>query len=107
LFLVFYFAVYGDYRLQAPVCRHYKLIDPSIPENLAILAMYLAIPEIDNMRRSSKIKSGIRTALKAGRWCWKAPVGYKNTRDEENKPVIILSEKADSIRYLFEEISAG
>jgi site-specific DNA recombinase len=82
-------------------------IDPSIPENLAILAMYLAIPEIDNMRRSSKIKSGIRAALKAGRWCWKAPVGYKNTRDEENKPIIIPSEKADSVRYLFEEVSAG
>ncbi len=52
-------------------------IDMSIPENKAMLALFLAIPEIDNERRSIKIKGGIRGALKSGRWCRVAPIGYK------------------------------
>jgi DNA invertase Pin-like site-specific DNA recombinase len=35
-------------------------IDMSIPENKAMLAIFLAIPEIDNDRRSIKIKGGIK-----------------------------------------------
>ena len=61
-------------------------IDMIIPENKAMLAIFLAIPEIDNDRRSIKIKGGIRGSLKAGRWCRIAPVGYKNIRDQNNKP---------------------
>ena len=51
-------------------------IDFSIPESKAMLAIYLIFPEIDNDRRSLKIKGGIRGSLKAGRWCRQAPVGY-------------------------------
>jgi site-specific DNA recombinase len=61
-------------------------IDLTIPENKAILAMFLVIPEIDNDRRSIKTRGGINAALKAGRWCRRAPYGYNNTRDELNKP---------------------
>ena len=43
-------------------------IDLTIPENKAILAMFLVIPEIDNDRRSIKTRGGINAALKAGRW---------------------------------------
>ncbi len=67
-------------------------IDMSIPENKAMFAIFLAIPEIDNDRRSIKIKGGMRAALKSGRWCRRAPIGYENARDEENKPLIIPSE---------------
>jgi DNA invertase Pin-like site-specific DNA recombinase len=82
-------------------------IDPTVPENLIILAMYLAIPEIDNSRRSLKIKQGMRAALRAGRWCRAAPYGYKNSRDETNKPIILPGDKADNVTFLFEEISKG
>jgi len=82
-------------------------IDMSIPENKAMLAIFLAIPEIDNDRRSIKIKGGIRGSLKAGRWCKKAPIGYKNTRDQNNKPIIAPSSKAHHIRYIFEQIATG
>lgn len=53
-------------------------IDLSIPENKAILAMFLVIPEIDNDRRSIKTIGGMRASQKAGRWCSKAPYGYDN-----------------------------
>ncbi len=81
--------------------------DLSIPENKAMLALFLAIPEIDNERRSIKIKGGMQAALKAGRWCRKAPRGYKNSRDEENKPIIIPGKDADYIRKIFEGVAAG
>ena len=43
-------------------------IDMTIPENKAMLAIFLTLPEIDNDRRSIKIRGGVRAALKAGRW---------------------------------------
>ena len=82
-------------------------IDMSIPENKAMLAIFLAIPEIDNDRRSIKIKGGIRGSLKAGRWCRQAPIGYRNSRDQQNKPVIIPSDKAEHIKYAFEQFAIG
>ncbi|MCF8278262.1 MAG: recombinase family protein [Flavobacteriales bacterium] len=82
-------------------------IDPTIPENKAILAMFLVIPEIDNDRRSIKIRGGIRAALKAGRWCRMAPYGYRNTRDENNRPIIVPNQHAPHIRTAFEMVSKG
>ncbi len=82
-------------------------IDISIPENKAILAMYLAMPEIDNDRRSIKIRGGVRAALKSGRLSRMAPRGYKNVRDENNKPLIVPSENAKYIKHLFKEVAKG
>ncbi len=82
-------------------------IDFSIPEMKAMLAIYLALPEIDNDRRSIKIKGGMRGAWKAGRWTHKAPKGYKNGRDEDNKPLLIPDENAKYIKYIFREIANG
>ena len=79
----------------------------SIPENKAMLAIFLAIPEIDNDRRSIKIRGGIRGSLKAGRWCRQAPIGYKNIRDQQNKPIIIPADNALYIKYIFEQIALG
>ena len=82
-------------------------IDFAIPENKAMLAFYLAIPEIENDRRSIKITGGIRAAWKAGRWTHMAPKGYKNSRDDQNKPLIIKNEEAQLIEYMFKEIAKG
>ncbi|MBI1289555.1 MAG: hypothetical protein GC178_18485 [Flavobacteriales bacterium] len=72
-----------------------------------MLAMYLVMPEVDNDRRSIKIRGGIRAALKAGRWCRSAPYGYRNTRDENNRPIIVPSDRADVIRWAFEQVAKG
>jgi DNA invertase Pin-like site-specific DNA recombinase len=80
-------------------------IDLSIPENKAILAMFLVIPEIDNDRRSIKTKGGIRAALKAGRWSRQAPYGYRNTRDENNRPIIVHSVHAQHVKWAFSQIA--
>ena len=82
-------------------------IDMRIPENKAMLAMFLAIPEIDNERRSIKIRGGIRAALKSGRWSRMAPLGYKNSRDANNKPIVIVGHNANLIQNAFKEFSEG
>lgn len=83
-------------------------IDMSVPENKLMLSMYLVLPEIDNDRRSIKIRGGIRAAYKAGRWPRKAPFGYKNTRDENNRPIIVPHEKnAKHVKHIFQKISMG
>ena len=81
--------------------------DMSIPENKAMLALFLAIPEIDNERRSIKIRGGMQASLKSGRWCMKAPRGYRNTRDENNRPIIVPGKDAVHIKTMFEGIVQG
>ncbi len=82
-------------------------IDLSVPENLLMLSMYLAMPEIDNTRRSIKIRGGIRAALKAGRWPFNAPLGYRNMRDEKSKTNIVHTKDAPHIKCAFEKCSTG
>jgi site-specific DNA recombinase len=82
-------------------------LDLSIPENKAMLAIFLALPEIDNDRRSMKVVEGMRASVKAGRWCHRAPVGYNNSGDQSNKPLLILSDKAPRIREAFKSVLKG
>ncbi len=82
-------------------------IDFSIPENKVMLAVFLAIPEVDNDRRSIKIKGGMRAALKAGRWSRNAPYGYKNSRDENNRPIIIPDKYSVAIKHAYEQVALG
>lgn len=49
-----------------------------------------------------RTRFGMHHALSSGRYVSKAPVGYKNTRDENNKPLIVVDEtKAPMIRKIF------
>ena len=82
-------------------------IDLSVPENKAMLALYLVMPEVDNDRRSIKIRGGMRAGLKAGRWLRMAPKGYSNKRDDHNKPIIVPSADAVFIKYIFDEVLKG
>ena len=82
-------------------------LDMRVPENKLILSVYLTIPEIDNDRRSIKIRGGIRGALKSGRWSRAAPIGFKNERDHNNKPLIVPSDTARYIVKAFKMISNG
>ena len=72
-----------------------------------MLALHLIMPEVDNDRRSIKIRGGMRAALKAGRWCRSAPFGYRNTRDESNNPIIVPNQHAENIKWAFEQASKG
>jgi len=56
----------------------------------------------DNVKRSLEYKR------RNGEWGGKAPLGYKNIRDAENKSLLVHdSERAYLVRLLFEEYVAG
>ena len=84
-------------------------LDLEIPEQKVLLAIYLTTPEVDNDRRALNIFHGMRRARKEGRWMGACPVGYRNTRDQFNKPIIVpeggLQEQL--IKEIFKEFSTG
>jgi site-specific DNA recombinase len=83
-------------------------LDLSVPENKLLLVIYLSTPEIENDRRSLNTSSGIRRALKEGRYCNVAPFGYKYSRDERNKPILVPDGyKAELIKESFELYCSG
>jgi site-specific DNA recombinase len=82
-------------------------LDLSVPENKIMLAVYLATPEVENDRRSLNVISGMRRALKEGRWMGLAPKGYANKRDDNNKPCIVPGKDADTMRFAFEQLATG
>jgi site-specific DNA recombinase len=62
--------------------------------------------ELHNIRR--RTKKGMVDAALAGRHSNMAPVGYKNARDDGNKPIIVIDdEKAFVIRIIFREYLNG
>src|SRR5258706_931058 len=82
-------------------------LDLNIPENKIMLAFYLAAPEVENDRRALNVIGGMRRAKKEGRWMATAPKGYKNIRNEQNRPVIVPGDDAKYIKWIFEEINKG
>jgi site-specific DNA recombinase len=82
-------------------------LDDDVPENLLMKAIYLATPQVENLRRSLNTTNGMRRALLEGRYVSTAPFGFKNSRDAQNKPIIIHSDIAPYIKKAFELMNTG
>jgi site-specific DNA recombinase len=82
-------------------------LDLNIPENKIMLAFYLAAPEVENDRRSLNTIAGMRKAMKEGRYVTVAPKGFKNGRDENNKPLIEPGKDAHLVKWAFKELAKG
>lgn len=82
-------------------------LDLSIPENKMMLAFYLAAPEVENDRRSLNVATGMRRALKEGRYMGKAPIGYLNKKNEKSKWIEPDPASADIVREVFQDIATG
>lgn len=82
-------------------------LDLNVPENKIMLAFYLAAQEVENDRRALNVIGGMRRALKEGRYCTAAPKGYRNTRDEGDKPLLASGKDAHHVRWIFEEVAKG
>lgn len=64
--------------------------------------------QLDNDIRSQRVSSCMHEKIEQGIWCWKAPFGYLNGRDEMNKKNIIVDKnRAPLIKWIFKEYSAG
>jgi site-specific DNA recombinase len=80
-------------------------LDLDIPENKIMLAFYLAAPEVENDRRSLNTIAGMRRAMKEGRHVTLAPRGYRNARNEMNRPIIEANDDAILVKLAFEEVA--
>ncbi len=95
-------------RLGVEVRAIEQPIDMSIPENQMMLAFFLAVPEVENARRSLEIKKGQQRGITEGRWMGPAPYGYKNMIDAKGiKYIKQVEMQASIMRFAFQELSTG
>lgn len=81
-------------------------IDLDIPESSVMLAVYLAIPESENLRRSLNTSNGMRKAKQLGRFPNKAPIGYINSKGQDGKRCIVPHyPEAELILWSFEQLA--
>ncbi len=83
-------------------------LDENVPESLIMKAIYLATPNVENLRRAMNAANSMRRALKEGRYMGKAPYGYMNARNIANKAIIVPHPvKAGHVMKAFKMISTG
>lgn len=82
-------------------------LDFDQPDNKIMLAIYLAVPEVENDKISIRTTEGSRRANKEGCWTSTAPIGFKNQRTPAGKASLIHSEKAPLIEEAFTLMTKG
>ena len=71
-------------------------------------SMRFMVAESELRRIRERTRNGIHQAAMNGRYIGTALIGYKNARDSQNKPIIIVDEdKASVIRIIFREYLNG
>jgi DNA invertase Pin-like site-specific DNA recombinase len=76
-------------------------VDVEISTEMFFQNLNLLFSKYDNDQRRDKTIMGMRQRLLNGYWKGKAPLGYKNARDENNAPVIVFDESAKFIKKIF------
>jgi DNA invertase Pin-like site-specific DNA recombinase len=62
----------------------------------------------ERQRIKERSKDGTQKSLRSGRFCNKAPIGYKNSKDTTGRPLLEIDyEKADQIRFIFRSYIQG
>ena len=67
-----------------------------------------ATAQFDNDVKSERVASCMLEKVKQGVWCWKAPLGYLNARDDRNRAIITTDpERLPYIKMAFEKFATG
>ncbi|NCU39773.1 recombinase family protein [Candidatus Falkowbacteria bacterium] len=78
------------------------------PSGKLIGTIMASFAQFDNDVRSERVSSCMLEKIKQGIWCYKAPLGYLNSRDEQNKAIITIDRpRAEIIKMAFEKFSTG
>ena len=64
--------------------------------------IHLLFSKYDNDQRREKTITGMRQRLLNGYWIGTTPFGYKNCRNEQNKPIIIPDDNARWVKKMFQ-----
>lgn len=64
--------------------------------------------QLDNEIKGERVSHNMRVRIEQGRWCWKAPIGYLNGRDELKRKIIVIDEdRGRLIKWAFNEFATG
>lgn len=66
-----------------------------------------AFAQYENDLRAERTTKGMQQAVKEGRWCWRPPVGYNISRDENNKPILVKNNHSEYIVDAFKLAENG
>ncbi|KAB2878982.1 recombinase family protein [bacterium] len=77
------------------------------PNHKWMLSIYLTGANVENDQISNRVKVCMRRAMLEGRWMGSAPFGYRNSRDEKMKPIIVPNENAETVRSIFRDFTSG
>lgn len=81
-------------------------IDFDVPESSVMLAVYLSIPESENLRRALNTANGMRRAKQLGRYPNKAPLGYSNLTAIDGKKYIAPNPSiASIIKWCYQQLA--
>ena len=77
-------------------------VDTETSTGMFFKKLNLLFSKYDNDQRREKTVTGMRQRLLKGYWIGTAPLGYKNSRNKQNVPIIEPNEKAKYIKMAFE-----
>lgn len=67
-----------------------------------------ALAEADNRTRAAHTRRGLAEKVRQGGWPHRAPIGYLNTKDAQERKIVILDpERAPLIKWTFEAFAKG
>ena len=76
-------------------------------DNLILLSIYLATPEVENVKNSIRTTECSRKVRLMGGWTGTPPRGYKNHRNIDKRSTLIPTEDAQLIVEAFERMASG
>ncbi len=86
----------GDYMALKHIFEKAGVVTISITENFddspigrVMETIASSFAQYDNEVRAERSKNGMVEAVKSGRWVWKAPLGYVNTKVEGSKSIAL------------------
>jgi len=83
-------------------------MDDDDPNTVMVRAFTLMMAENELLRITKRIKDGMLQGALNGRHLNMAPYGYKNSRDAQDKPILIIDEeKAMHVQLIFRQYVAG
>ncbi len=78
------------------------------PSGKLIGTIMASFAQFDNDVRSERVSSCMLEKIKQGIWCYKAPLGYLNSRDGQNRAVITIDKpRSEIIQMAFNKFSSG
>lgn len=82
-------------------------INTDNPDELVMLSIYLAIPQVENEKNSIRTTEASRKARLEGCWTGTAPFGLKCHRTSLGKSSLITNEKTFIVQRIFNEMALG